>query len=70
MNTAIDCGDYFRIPLDTRSLDYQIYFDQGQRTGDMQSAYTSESTSQLSAEQVAAKIAQLPEFLEFERGVK
>jgi UDP-N-acetylglucosamine 4,6-dehydratase len=69
MNTAIDCGDYFRIPLDTRSLDYQIYFDQGQRNGDMQSAYTSESTSQLSAEQVAAKIAQLPEFLEFERGV-
>jgi UDP-glucose 4-epimerase len=70
MNTAIDCGDYFRIPLDTRSLDYQIYFDQGQRTGDMQSAYTSESTSQLSAEQVAAKIARLPEFVEFEGGVK
>jgi len=70
MNTAIDCGDYFRIPLDTRSLDYQIYFDQGQSTGDIQSAYTSESTSQLSAEQVATKIAQLPEFVEFERGVK
>ena len=70
MNAAIDCGDYFRIPLDTRSLDYQIYFDQGQRTGNMQSAYTSESTWQLSAEQVAAKIAQLPEFVEFERGVK
>lgn len=70
MNAAIDCGDYFRIPLDTRSLDYQIYFDQGQRTGNMQSAYTSESTSQLSAEQVAAKIAQLPEFVEFKRGVK
>ena len=70
MNAAIDCGDYFRIPLDTRSLDYQIYFDQGQRTGNMQSAYTSETTSQLSAEQVAAKIAQLPEFVEFERGVK
>jgi UDP-N-acetylglucosamine 4,6-dehydratase len=70
MNTAIDCGDYFRIPLDTRSLDYQIYFDQGQSTGDIQSAYTSESTPQLSAEQVATKIAQLPEFVEFERGVK
>jgi UDP-N-acetylglucosamine 4,6-dehydratase len=70
MNTAIDCGDYFRIPLDTRSLDYQIYFDQGQSAGEVHRAYTSESTSQLSAEQVATKIAQLPEFVEFERGVK
>jgi UDP-N-acetylglucosamine 4,6-dehydratase len=70
MNTAIDCGDYFRIPLDTRSLDYQIYFDQGQSSGDIQSAYTSESTSQLSPEQVAAKIAQLPEFVKFKQGVQ
>jgi UDP-glucose 4-epimerase len=35
MNTAIDCGDYFKIPLDTRSLDYQIYFDQGKPLKEM-----------------------------------
>jgi UDP-glucose 4-epimerase len=64
MMKAVDCGDYFRIPLDTRSLDYQIYFNQGTRISDSVEAYTSASTVQLSAEQVAEKIAALPQFKE------
>jgi UDP-N-acetylglucosamine 4,6-dehydratase len=64
MMKAVDCGDYFRIPLDTRSLDYQIYFNQGTKISDSVEGYTSENTVQLSAEQVAEKIAGLPQFKE------
>lgn len=64
MLKAVDCGDYFRIPLDTRSLDYQIYFDQGTKIGDSVEGYTSENTVQLNPEQVAEKIAGLPQFQE------
>jgi UDP-N-acetylglucosamine 4,6-dehydratase len=64
MMKAVDCGDYFRIPLDTRSLDYQIYFNLGTKIGDSVEGYTSANTVQLSAEQVAEKIAGLPQFKE------
>jgi len=64
MMKAVDCGDYFRIPLDTRSLDYQIYFNQGTKVTDAVEGYTSANTLQLSAEQVAEKIAGLPQFKE------
>lgn len=64
MMKAVDCGDYFRIPLDTRSLDYQIYFNQGTRISDSVEGYTSANTVQLTAEQVAERIAELPQFKE------
>jgi UDP-glucose 4-epimerase len=64
MMKAVDCGDYFRIPLDTRSLDYQIYFNQGTKVSNSVEGYTSANTVQLSAEQVAKKIAGLPQFKE------
>jgi UDP-glucose 4-epimerase len=66
MISAVDCGEYFKIPLDTRSLDYQIYFDQGQDPKALKPAYTSENTTQLSPEEVANKIQQLPEYQEFQ----
>lgn len=64
MMKAVDCGDYFRIPLDTRSLDYQIYFNEGTKISDSVEGYTSANTVQLNAEQVAEKIAGLPQFKE------
>ena len=64
MMKAVDCGDYFRIPLDTRSLDYQIYFNQGTKLSNSVEGYTSANTVQLSAEQVAEKISELPQFKE------
>jgi UDP-glucose 4-epimerase len=70
MSLAVDCGDYYRIPLDTRSLDYQIYFDQGQKSRSLNGAYTSESTEQLTADEVATKISKLPEYLNQEWSVK
>ncbi len=70
MNKAIDCVDYFKIPLDTRSLDYQIYFDQGQEISELLGAYTSENTYQLTPEQVASKILDLTEYKDFSKGLK
>ncbi len=64
---AIDQGDYFRVPLDTRSLDYQIYFDKGnQGTGDPHS-YNSHNTTQLDVQQVVDLIEALPEFQRYMR---
>lgn len=59
---AIDHGDYFRVPLDTRSLDYQIYFEKGQGQIEQQSSYTSHNTTQLTVEDVVDLVSGLPEF--------
>ena len=70
MNSAIDCGNYFKVPLDARSLDYQIYFDQGRQLKDVGNGYTSANTAQLSAEEVAEKISALPEYIQLLKGAK
>ena len=64
-NRAVDCGDYYRVPLDTRSLDYQIYFNEGQTTDSEETAYTSHNSQQLNTDQVAELISNLQEFKEF-----
>jgi len=49
---ALDLGEYFRVPLDSRTLDYQIYFDKGNKSLDWQEPYTSRNTKQLSIEEI------------------
>ena len=70
MNLAVDCGDYFKVPLDTRTLDYQIYFNQGRQQKDAINGYTSANTVQLTSEQVVKKIVALPEYLQLVKGEK
>lgn len=53
---------YFRIPLDARNLDYQIYFEIGQQENNSTSSYTSENTERLNVEQLASKLENLSEF--------
>ena len=53
--------DYFRVPLDVRSLDYQPYFDEGEREVAQTSDYTSENTERLTVEQTVSKLLELPE---------
>jgi UDP-N-acetylglucosamine 4,6-dehydratase len=67
-NKAVDMGDFFRVPLDSRSLDYQIYFEKGQIENKADSAYTSSNTAQLDSETVAKLIGALPEYQAFNRG--
>jgi UDP-glucose 4-epimerase len=61
---AVDYPKYFRIPLDTRSLDYQIYFDKGEASKSENESYTSSNTTQISPNEVASLIASLPEYKE------
>ena len=62
---AIDCGEYFQVPLDARSLDYQIYFEKGNDKIKASDAYTSHNTRQLSVDEVVDLIRYLPEYQTF-----
>jgi UDP-N-acetylglucosamine 4,6-dehydratase/5-epimerase len=60
---CIDLGDFYRVPVDSRSLDYQVYFEKGQQqTIQNIEPYTSSNTEQLNPEEVAKLIANLPEY--------
>jgi UDP-glucose 4-epimerase len=64
MVRAEDRGDYFRVPLDARSLDYGLYFDQGDRQQAEVSDYTSHNTVRLDVAGVAKLLRTLPEFID------
>ncbi|MBN1173794.1 MAG: polysaccharide biosynthesis protein [Micromonosporaceae bacterium] len=68
---AEDQGDYFRVPLDARSLRYELYYEQGQNGhacdghdghDGHDDDYTSENTERLDVEQTKALLRTLPEF--------
>jgi UDP-glucose 4-epimerase len=67
---AVDHGDYFKVPLDSRSLDYQIYFNKGQAGEEEIEAYTSHNTDQLTVDEVTDLITNLPEFEPFRNRIK
>jgi UDP-N-acetylglucosamine 4,6-dehydratase len=58
---AVDQGGYFKVPLDTRSLDYSIYFEEGENRKQELDAYTSHNTERLSIEGVKSLLLNLPE---------
>jgi len=60
MVKAVDEGDFYRVPLDVRGLQYEQYFDQGQPVGPTE-AYSSENTQQLSVDEVKQLLLTLPE---------
>jgi UDP-N-acetylglucosamine 4,6-dehydratase len=64
---ALDQGDYFKVPLDTRSLDYQIYFEKGSQLSGEDVSYNSHNTEQLDVHQVVDLIENLPEFQKYMR---
>jgi UDP-N-acetylglucosamine 4,6-dehydratase len=57
-----DQGEFYRVPLDTRTLDYQIYFEKGQASDVTDESFTSNNTKQLSVNEVIKLISELPEF--------
>lgn len=59
-----DEGDYFKVSLDTRSLDYQIFFERG-FSSLIDEPYTSHNTRRLSVEEVVQLIQNLPEYKDF-----
>ncbi len=61
MVKADDQGDYFRVPLDARGLQYELYFDAGERRIPRDADYTSANTSQLDVEQTKELLLTVPE---------
>lgn len=61
MAKAEDCGDYYRVPLDARSLDYGLYVEEGEHDAEELTDYTSHNTRRLTVDEVADVVAALPE---------
>lgn len=61
---AEDLGDFFRVPLDARDLNYGIYFEEGENRDKSLEAYTSHNTTQLDVQEVTETLLTLPEIRE------
>jgi UDP-glucose 4-epimerase len=61
MAKAEDRGNYFRVPLDTRTLDYEAFFEHGENKPAPIESYTSHNTTRLDKEGVKNLLLTLPE---------
>jgi UDP-glucose 4-epimerase len=61
MLKATDEGPYFRVPLDARSLEYELYYEEGEEDAGQVEDYTSASTEQLGVDETKELLLQLPE---------
>ena len=59
--TAEDMGDYYRVQMDTRDLNYEVYFDHGNEEEINFDDYHSHNTQRLDLEQVKHLLCTLPE---------
>jgi len=53
---AVDMGDYYRIPADTRDLNYEKYFNEGDKEIAKIEEYTSHNTTQLDVDGTIEKV--------------
>lgn len=58
---ATESNQYFRVPLDTRTLDYSVYFEEGDVNNPIFDAYTSHNTKRLEKNEVKELLLTLPE---------
>ena len=61
MAKATDQGDYFKVPLDARSLQYSVFVEEGDSEVGEALDFDSNNTNQMTVEQTAELIASLPE---------
>lgn len=61
MAKATDQGDYFKVPLDARSLQYSVYVDKGDSEVREVEDFDSTNTEQMTVDQAAELIGALPE---------
>jgi UDP-N-acetylglucosamine 4,6-dehydratase len=61
MVRAEDHGEYFRVPVDARSLEYGLFFDEGMPEQSQVSDYSSHNTERLDVAQVQELLCKLPE---------
>ncbi|WP_428966703.1 polysaccharide biosynthesis protein [Micromonospora fluostatini] len=58
---AEDFGDFLRVPIDSRDLNYSLYVEEGDPTSDHRSDYTSDNTLRLTVPEVMSLLLGLPE---------
>jgi len=61
MVRATDQGEYFKVPLDVRSMEYERFYEDGQRGVADLDEYTSENTDRLDLEDTKKLLLTLPE---------
>lgn len=61
MLKATDQGEYFRVPLDARSMEYELFYEEGERKTVEVEDYTSANTEQLDVDGTRALLLELPE---------
>jgi UDP-N-acetylglucosamine 4,6-dehydratase len=59
MSRAEDLKDYFRVPADTRDINYGAYFEQGDEQLSRAEDYNSHNTARLSVDEMAAMLLRL-----------
>jgi len=59
LQKAEDRGEYYRVPLDARSLEYELFFEEGE-SGMVNDDYTSHNTDRLDVEGVKTLLRALP----------
>ena len=64
MVKATDQANYFRVPLDARSLEYELFNEQGDVDTARVDDYTSENTVQLDVNQTKELLLMIPEMSE------
>lgn len=57
---ACDMGNYYRVPMDARSLNYEKYIEQGDTKLETVEPYTSHNTKLLSVEEIKSKLLEIP----------
>lgn len=68
MAQAEDCGDYYRVPLDARDLNYSQYYEVGTEGVAAYEDFTSHNTERLDLEGVVKLLEKLPEFQAIRQG--
>jgi len=58
---AQDLGGYFRVPLDSRDLNYSVYFEEGEERSVELESYTSHNTERLDVEATKQLLLTIPE---------
>lgn len=67
MVKAKDEGDYFRVPLDARSMQYELYYEEGEQRTVTHEDFTSENTDRLDVDGTKSLLLRLPEIDELLR---
>jgi UDP-N-acetylglucosamine 4,6-dehydratase len=62
LQKAEDRGDYFRVPMDARDLDYDKYFIDGDDSQIESNAFTSDSAHRMCNEEISTLLMSIPEY--------